>query len=424
MKKALLVFLLIVVGLFLISCSKKTEPIEYSNKNLSSNEPKEYEGNNSVEKSHEDTLIEDMKLNEKIGQLLIVGFPQGTPEKDIMDYIAIDKVGGFILFKRNYGNFKELYGLNSKLKDWNKNNPLPLFISIDEEGGTVSRLPKEGTKIPDAAVFGKINDDKLTEKSGVIVGKQLYAAGINLNFAPVLDILSLKDNTLLKLRAYGKDGNLVSKHGIAFINGLKSQGIISVPKHFPGHGDTDKDSHVTLPVINIDEITLKNRELIPFKDAINAGIDAIMVGHLAFPKIDESVKPATKSKIFLTDILRNELNFQGIALTDEIEMYGFMDNEQSLEESVIEAFNSGIDVFVIGHTKEIQKKVLKALMEGVSEGLITEERLNESLRRIIKVKNKYKLSNTMNMDFEEAYNLFTEEENRQFSEEVNSKSRQ
>lgn len=424
MKKALLVFLLIVVGLFLISCSKKTEPIEYNNKNLSSNEPKEYEGNNSVGKSHEDTLIEDMKLNEKIGQLLIVGFPQGTPEKDIMDYIAIDKVGGFILFKRNYGNFKELYGLNSKLKDWNKNNPLPLFISIDEEGGTVSRLPKEGTKIPDAAVFGKINDDKLTEKSGVIVGKQLYAAGINLNFAPVLDILSLKDNALLKLRAYGKDGNMVSKHGIAFINGLKSQGIISVPKHFPGHGDTDKDSHVTLPVINIDEITLKNRELIPFEDAINAGIDAIMVGHLAFPKIDESVKPATKSKIFLTDVLRNELNFQGIALTDEIEMYGFMDNEQSLEESVIEAFNSGIDVFVIGHTKEIQKKVLKALIDGVSEGLITEERLNESLRRIIKVKNKYKLSNTMNMDFEEAYNLFTNEENRQFLEEVNGKSRQ
>lgn len=424
MKKALLVFLLIVVGLFLISCSKKTEPIEYNNKNLSSNEPKEYEGNNSVGKSHEDTLIEDMKLNEKIGQLLIVGFPQETPEKDIMDYIAIDKVGGFILFKRNYGNFKELYGLNSKLKDWNKNNPLPLFISIDEEGGTVSRLPKEGTKIPDAAVFGKINDDKLTEKSGVIVGKQLYAAGINLNFAPVLDILSLKDNTLLKLRAYGKDGNMVSKHGIAFINGLKSQGIISVPKHFPGHGDTDKDSHVTLPVINIDEITLKNRELIPFEDAINAGIDAIMVGHLAFPKIDESVKPATKSKIFLTDVLRNELNFQGIALTDEIEMYGFMDNEQSLEESVIEAFNSGIDVFVIGHTKEIQKKVLKALIDGVSEGLITEERLNESLRRIIKVKNKYKLSNTMNMDFEEAYNLFTNEENRQFLEEVNGKSRQ
>lgn len=424
MKKALLVFLLIVVGLFLISCSKKTEPIEYSNKNLSSNEPKEYEGNNSVGKSHEDTLIEDMKLNEKIGQLLIVGFPQETPEKDIMDYIAIDKVGGFILFKRNYGNFKELYGLNSKLKDWNKNNPLPLFISIDEEGGTVSRLPKEGTKIPDAAVFGKINDDKLTEKSGVIVGKQLYAAGINLNFAPVLDILSLKDNALLKLRAYGKDGNMVSKHGIAFINGLKSQGIISVPKHFPGHGDTDKDSHVTLPVINIDEITLKNRELIPFEDAINAGIDAIMVGHLAFPKIDESVKPATKSKIFLTDVLRNELNFQGIALTDEIEMYGFMDNEQSLEESVIEAFNSGIDVFVIGHTKEIQKKVLKALIDGVSEGLITEERLNESLRRIIKVKNKYKLSNTMNMDFEEAYNLFTNEENRQFLEEVNGKSRQ
>lgn len=424
MKKLLLVFILILAVLLLSSCSKKIGPTEYGNENPSSDEPKEHEGNNSVEKTYEDTIIESMNLNEKIGQLVIVGFPQGTPENDIMDYLTTDKVGGFILFKRNYDNFKELYELNAKLKNWNKDNPLPLFISVDEEGGTVSRLPEEGTKIPDAAVFGSINDDKLTKKAGTIVGKQLYAAGINLNFAPVLDILTMKNNNLLKLRAYGKDADTVSKHGIAFINGLKSLGIISVPKHFPGHGNTDKDSHNTLPIINIDGTTLRNRELIPFKNAINAGIDAIMVGHIAFPKIDESGKPASKSKVFLTDILRNELNFQGIALTDEIEMYGFIDGKQSLEESVIESFNLGVDVFVIGHTKEIQKKVLKALMDGVSEGLIKEERLDESLRRIIKVKNKYKITNTMNMDFEEAYNLFTSEENRQFLEEVNSKSRQ
>lgn len=424
MKKSFFVLIFIIVGLFSSSCSKNTEPIEYSNENLSSNEPNEHQGNNFVEKTYEDTIIESMDLNEKIGQLLIIGFPQGTPENDIIDYLTIDKVGGFILFKRNYNNFKELYELNAKLKNWNKNNPLPLFISVDEEGGTVSRLPKEGTKIPDAKVFGAINDDKLTEKAGVIVGKQLYAAGINLNFAPVLDILTIENNNLLKLRAYGKNVDIVSKHGVSFINGLKSQEIISAPKHFPGHGNTDKDSHGTLPIINIDNNTLRNRESVPFKNAINAGIDAIMVGHLAYPKIDESEKPASKSKIFLTDVLRNELNFQGIAITDEIEMYGFMEGKKSLEDSVVEAFNAGIDVFVIGHTKEIQKKVLKALIDGVSGGLIKEERLDESLKRIIKVKNKYKLSNTMNMDFEEAYNLFTDEENRQFLEEVNSKSRQ
>ncbi len=412
--KRIFFFFILIITLFSASCSKKALPPL---------EPEQRENNNPIKKTYENTIIESMNLNEKIGQLIIVGFPHGTPEEDIIDYITIDKVGGFILFKRNYNSFKELYELNSKLKDWNKDNPLPLFISVDEEGGTVSRLPKEGTKIPDAAVFGHINDYELTEKSGIIVGKQLHAAGINLNFAPVLDILSIKDNSLLKLRAYGKDGDMVSKHGIAFINGLKSQGIIPVPKHFPGHGNTNKDSHSDLPIIDIDGNTLRNRELIPFKDAINAGIDAIMVGHLTFPKIDESGKPATKSKVFLTDILRNELNFQGIALTDEIEMYGFMDGEQSLNDSVIEAFNAGIDIFVIGHTKEIQKKVIKALMDGVSEGLITEERLNQSLERIIKVKNKYKLSNTMNMAFAEAYNLFTNEENRQFLEEVNSKKK-
>lgn len=424
MEKKLATIFFIIMILLSTSCTKTTEPSEYNNDSLSPLTPKEPTVNNLVNKSYEDTIIENMNINEKIGQLVIVGLPQHTLEEEIIDFLNIYKVGGFILFKRNYNSFKELYELNLKLKNLNKNNPLPLFISVDEEGSTVSRLPKEGTKVPDAVVFGNINDENLTEKSGIIIGRQLYAAGINLNFAPVLDILSTKDNKLLKLRSYGKDIDIVSKHGIAFINGLASQGIISVAKHFPGHGYTNKDSHGTLPVINIDYTTLKNRELVPFQNAINAGIDAVMIGHLAFPKIDSSGKPATKSKVFVTDILRNELGFQGITLTDDIEMKGFIDDKQSLEESVIESFNAGIDVFIIGHTKEIQKKVLKTLLDGVSEGLITEERLNESLRRIIKIKHKYKLSNNMNMDFDEAYNLFTDEKNHEFQEEVKRKNKQ
>ena len=252
--------------------------------------------------------------------------------------------------------------MNLKLKNLNKNNPLPLFISVDEEGSTVSRLPKEGTKVPDAVVFGNINDENLTEKSGIIIGRQLYAAGINLNFAPVLDILSTKDNKLLKLRSYGKDIDIVSKHGIAFINGLASQGIISVAKHFPGHGYTNKDSHGTLPVINIDYTTLKNRELVPFQNAINAGIDVVMIGHLAFPKIDSSGKPATKSKVFVTDILRNELGFQGITLTDDIEMKGFIDDKQSLEESVIESFKCRYRCIYNRAYKRNTKKVFKNII--------------------------------------------------------------
>lgn len=420
MKKLLPIMLFFIILMLITSCQKPNESQPKDQVEEQVSPPR----GAPIEPSYEDKVISAMNLDEKIGQLVIIGFPEGTQDEVLVKIIKENRVGGFILFRRNYKNFRELYDLNFKLKNWNKENPLPLFISVDEEGGTVSRIPKDGVTIPDAKVFGDINDTALTERSGIVVGKQLQACGINLNFAPVLDILSINNNALLKVRAYGKDADRASSHGISFIKGLESEGIIAAPKHFPGHGNTTVDSHGKLPVINIDSSLLETRELIPFKNAIKEGIDAIMVGHLAFPKIDESGKPATKSKIFLSDILRNELGFQGLAITDEIEMYGFMEGDQSIEESVIESFNAGIDIFVIGHTREIQDKVLKALKEGAANGLISEERLNESLKRIIMVKKKYNISDKMDLNFEDAYKLFADEENRQFLKEVKEKNNQ
>ncbi|MDD4833300.1 MAG: glycoside hydrolase family 3 protein [Lutispora sp.] len=424
MKKSLPKILFFIFLILLTSCQKPSELLPDNQGEESVSPPGKVPDEKPTEPSYEDKVISTMSLDEKIGQLVIVGFPEGTQDEVLIKAIRNDKIGGFILFRRNYKNFKELYELNSKLKDWNKDNPLPLFISVDEEGGSVSRIPKDGVTIPDAKVFGNINDTALTERSGSVVGKQLQASGINLNFAPVLDILSISDNALLKVRAYGKDADRVSSHGISFIKGLTSEGIIAVPKHFPGHGNTTVDSHGSLPVIDITRSLMEERELIPFKNAVNKGIDAIMVGHLAFPQIDKSRKPATKSKIFLMDILRNELGFQGLAITDEIEMYGFMEGEQPVEDAVIESFNAGIDIFIIGHTKEVQDKVLQALKDGAASGLISEERINESLKRIIKVKKKYNISDEMNLDYEEAYKLFTNEENRKFLKEVKAKKKQ
>ena len=424
MKKLLPKVLFFIFLILLTSCQKPSELLPDKQGEDSVSPPVEVPDEKPTEPSYEDKIISTMSLDEKIGQLVIIGFPEGTQDEVLIKAIRDNKVGGFILFRRNYKNFKELYELNSKLKDWNKDNPLPLFISVDEEGGTVSRIPKDGVTIPDAKVFGNINDTALTERSGSVVGKQLQASGINLNFAPVLDILSISDNALLKVRAYGKDADRVSNHGISFIKGLTSEGIIAVPKHFPGHGNTTVDSHGNLPMIDITRSLMEERELIPFKNAINEGIDAIMVGHLAFPKIDESGKPASKSKAFVTDILRKELGFQGIAISDEIEMKGFINDGQPIEDAVIEAFNAGIDIFIIGHTKEIQDKVLKALKDGVTNNLISEKRLNESLKRIITVKKNYNLSDEMNLNYEDAYKLFTDEENRQFLKEVNEKKKQ
>jgi beta-N-acetylhexosaminidase len=300
-------------------------------------------------------------------------------------------------------------------------NPLPLFISIDEEGGTVSRLPKGGTHFPDAQLIGKAEDPMLAQMAGEVIGRELRALGINLNFAPVLDIVSSPENKLLIKRSYGSTAETVSLYGTSFINGLQSAGVIATPKHFPGHGDTKIDSHGKLPVIDIDKDTLQSRELMPFKAAIHAGTDAIMIGHLSFPMLDSSGLPATMSGYFLTDILRKELGFKGIAISDDIEMSGYTNEKNSLEESVITSFNAGLDVFIIGHTKDTQEKVKEALKNAYLDGRISGERLNESVLRIIKVKLEHKLSDTMESSLEDARKVLGSEEHKAILAELNSK---
>jgi beta-N-acetylhexosaminidase len=283
---------------------------------------------------------------------------------------------------------------------------LPLFIAVDEEGGTVSRLPAGGTHFPDAKLVGKVGDPELTYKTGKVIGQELKASGINLNFAPVLDIVTSSENKLLIRRSYGSTAELVSLHGSSFINGLQSAGVIATPKHFPGHGSTNVDSHGKLPIINIDETTLQSRELIPFKTAVNEGIDVVMIGHLAFPKLDPTGLPATMSSYFLTDVLRKQMAFKGIAISDDIEMFGYTNGKAPLEECVVTSFNAGLDVFLIGATKEVQDRVLKALIDACRDGGISEERLNESVLRIIKVKLKHKLTDTMEYSLEAARKNF------------------
>jgi beta-N-acetylhexosaminidase len=359
-------------------------------------------------------ILDSLTIEEKIGQLLVVGFPGGISDSDLIDYIERYKVGGFILFSRNFNDFDSLYSLTEKLKKWNaEKNPLPLFICIDEEGGTVSRLPKEGTKFPDAQTMGKIDDIELTYKTGEVIGEELNAVGINVDFAPVLDIVTIPENKLLIKRSYGSTPEIVSKHGNAFIEGIQSKGVIATAKHFPGHGSTNIDSHGKLPLIDIERDTFYSRELIPFKNSIDNGLDAIMVGHLSYPKLDPSNLPATMSEYFLVDLLRKELDFKGIAFSDDIEMSGYSKGQNSLEESVLTSFNGGLDVFLIGHSKEVQDKVLDTLTKGLAEGSISEARLNESVLRIIKIKLKYELSDKMKYNREEAREYFGNKEHKE-----------
>ncbi|MGE5631667.1 MAG: beta-N-acetylhexosaminidase [Caulobacteraceae bacterium] len=419
MKRLLLYIMVLTAAALFISCTapKNSNPV---NPTGTPGENAGNNGGNNEAPSESEIILKSLTPEEKIGQLIIAGFPKDTSDDVIADYIDRYRIGGFIFFKDNFTDFESLYNLSSKLKSMNSaKSKLPLFISVDEEGGTVSRIPAGGTKFPDAQLVGKADNTSLTMKSGEVIGEELKAAGINLDFAPVLDIVTSSKNKLLLRRSYGSNPDIVSRHGIAFIKGIRSKDVIAVGKHFPGHGSTTTDSHSSLPVINIGKDTLFSRELVPFKRSISEGLDAIMVGHLSFPELEPSGAPATMSSYFLRDLLRNELGFQGLAISDDLEMGGYLNAEGSFEEHVVTSFNAGMDIFVVGHTKEIQDRVLKALTDAYNEGKITEERLNESVLRIIDTKLKYKLSDSMTYSFEEARNHFGTKEHKAVLDEIN-----
>lgn len=376
-----LFILLTIIALYIIL--KPKEPAEKIKIPVSVLSPEEY-------------FIRSMSLDQKIAQLLIVGFFRSPGNTRVKSFLADYPVGGFILYKRNFDSLTELQHLTGQLKSWNRTNPLPLLISLDEEGGTVSRLPSECPRFPDARDIGRLNDPSFSYKIALMMGRELAHAGINLNYAPVFDVLSNPLNRFLFFRSFGKSPDLVAAHGIATIRGMRTSRVLAVAKHFPGHGDTDLDSHGKLPVIHTDKKTLSERELVPYRNAIAEGLDAVMVGHLSFPDIDTTGTPASLSEIFMKNILRGELGYEGIIITDEIEMQAFMSYHDSVEATAVRSILAGADMLMIGHTQSIQIRVMKALKRAVKEGTVSESLINEKVRRILAVKLKYCLSHQEN----------------------------
>lgn len=341
-----------------------------------------------LEESEIDDIMNSLSLEEKLGQMIIVGFNGYEVDSDFRELLESYKVGGVILFKRNIKNAEQLLNLNNNIKNINSTNKLPLFISVDEEGGRITRLPEGSTKFPSNKVIGKENDKDLSYKIGNQIGTQLNDFEFNMDFAPVLDIYSNTKNTVIKDRSFGTDSEIVKTLGTATMKGLQDSNVISVVKHFPGHGDTTVDSHIGLPIVNHDKQRLDEFELVPFKEAIDKGADAIMTAHIVLPNVDKSKKPATLSKIILTDILRDELNFNGVIITDDMEM-GAISNNYGTKNASVEAIKAGADIILMCHTKEKQIESLEALKEVVNNGAISIERIDESVRRIIKLKRKY-----------------------------------
>jgi beta-N-acetylhexosaminidase len=333
--------------------------------------------------------IASMSLTEKIGQLVIAGIDGYENDEHSKELIEKYKVGGFILLGQNIKDTNQTLKLVNFLKDTNLKNKIPLFFGIDEEGGRITRLPKEFAKLPTNKTIGEKNDSGLSYKIGSLLGQEVKAFGLNMNFAPVLDVNSNPKNPVIGDRAFGDNVDIVTKLGIQTMKGIQSQKVIAAIKHFPGHGDTSVDSHIGLPVVDNDLKRLKSLELIPFSKAIENGADLVMVAHILLPKIDKG-NPATFSKAIITDILRNYLKYEGVVITDDMTMGAIVKN-YDIGEAAVKSLNAGSDIILVCHDFEKETAVLEAIKLAVQNKTITEKSIDEKVHRILKLKQKYNI---------------------------------
>lgn len=373
--------------------SEQVKPLENST-------PPEISPSTSSDSTNIDPIkaqIDKMSLEEKIGQLVIVGVDGYTKDEHSRQLIENYHVGGFILFKKNIQNANQMLLLLNSLKEANLDNKFPLFLSIDEEGGRVSRMPSEFLKFPTNKKIGALNNSDLSYQVGSIIGEELKSFGLNMDFAPVLDINSNPKNPVIGDRSFGTTPEIVSKLGIQTMKGLQSQNIISVVKHFPGHGDTSVDSHIGLPKVNNELVRLESFELIPFSAAIEDNVDAIMIAHILLPKLDPN-NPASFSKTIISDILRIKMNFEGVVITDDFTMGAIVKN-YSIGEAAVKSIQAGSDIILVCHGFDKQVAVIKALTDAAKTGKISLVTIDQSIYRILKLKEKYALSDTPSKPF-------------------------
>lgn len=332
-----------------------------------------------------------MTLDEKIYQLffvtpkLLTGEENVTELSDLMKETLNKKpVGGIVLFKENIISKEQVKSLNSDIA---QNAKFGILISVDEEGGSVARLGNANIgflSLPHMEEIGASGDVSKAYEVGDSLAKNLKELNFNMDFAPVADILTNKENTVVKKRSFGSDANLVSEMVAAEVKGFFDNDIICSLKHFPGHGNTEADSHKGMAVSNCDLETLRERELIPFKAGIEAGAETVMVGHISLPNIIGDDTPATLSPLIVTDLLRQELGFKGVIITDSMQM-GAVADYYTPEEAAVKALLAGNDMILMPTDLD---RAYSGILTAVQNGEISEDRIDESVRRILILKLK------------------------------------
>lgn len=354
------------------------------------------------------TKLESMTLEQKIGQMIMPDFRlwNGANHTSLAPEVArvIDRfdLGGVILFAENVKETEQTTKLVHDLQEVVKqdaSNDVPLFVTIDQEGGIVTRLGT-GTNLPGNMALGATRNSQYAYDAGEIIGSELNALGVNVNFGPVLDVNNNPGNPVIGVRSFSSDPELVGELGSAMTQGIQDQGVAATAKHFPGHGDTAVDSHYGLPVVDKSLDELRGLELLPFKRAITEGIDMIMTAHIGMPQIEDEVVesergtfplPATLSDDVITGVLREELGYEGIVVTDALNMQAIADNFTEAE-AVIKTFEAGVDIALMPTILRSEADVIKleAIFEeviaAVKDGRLSEATIDESVERILKLK--------------------------------------
>ena len=288
-------------------------------------------------------------MRKAAGQVLVAGFPGRAAPAELIQAAGRGELGGFVLFKRNLGSAAEVAELTRALVAASPENAPP-FVAVDQEGGRVQRLGPPVLQLPPMRVLGAIDDLALTEALAERLAAQLAALGFNLDFAPVLDVDSNPDNPVIGDRSFGADPEQVARHGAAFARGLERGGVLACVKHYPGHGDTEQDSHLALPSVVHDEARLSRIELRPFELAASAA-STLMTAHIVFPALDPA-RPATLSRVLLEERLRGRLGYRGVVFSDDLEMKAISDH-YGVGEAACLAIEAGCDALLICSQPEL-----------------------------------------------------------------------
>ncbi len=330
-----------------------------------------------------------MTLKEQIGQRLMTGF-HGTELTDEYRKVVREyKIANVILFRENIESCAQLRRICGEIQRLvREETGHGALIAIDQEGGVVSRLPADGVNVPGAMAIAATGDPANAYRAGLLTGRQLRALGVNFDFAPVADVNTSAANPVIGARSYGDDPAEAGRYACEMARGLADGGVLSSAKHFPGHGDTDVDSHLALPKVDKSREELEKAELVPFRMAVAAGIPAIMTTHILFPQIEPEYLPATMSRRILTGLLREEMGFDGLIVSDCMEMLAIK-NHFGTVNGTIAAMGAGVDVVLISHDTLLGGEAAEAAALAVAEGELDAAEMERSAARIMEYKKKW-----------------------------------